>query len=153
MLAGAGDFAGAREPSPSIPPAELPGLLMRALKLNDFPEVDSGLLSMWAFAGDTMRFLYQNNSTEFVKDAHETADSLPTSFYGTAMRGQSWALEGNMTMVGGSDDPWIATQIMRTVASDGRMRRWQWECVLPQLPTGLPANTLCPLPRYPYLPP
>ena len=53
---------------------------------------------------------------------------MPTSFYGTAMNGQSWEMEGTMNMVGG--DParaWIATQIMKTVSSDGRMRRWQWE--------------------------
>ena len=83
---------------------------------------------MWAFADDTTRFVYQNNRTEFVEDAHETASALPTSFYGTAMRGRSWEMEGSMNMVG--NDPelcWIATQIMRTVSSDGRMRRWQWE--------------------------
>ncbi len=31
-------------------------------------------------------------------------------------------------MVGGDDDTaWIATQVMETISSDGRMRRWQWE--------------------------
>ena len=46
-----------------------------------------------------------------------------------AMKGQSWEMEGTMNMVGGAaaDTCWIATQIMQTVSSDGRMRRWQWE--------------------------
>ena len=38
----------------------------------------------------------------------------------------SWELEGKLNRVGG-EDGWIATQIMRTVSSDGRVRRWQWE--------------------------
>ena len=58
---------------------------MNALRQNDFPEIDSGLTSMWAFAGDTTRFVYKNNMTEFVEDAHETARTLSTSFYGAAM--------------------------------------------------------------------
>lgn len=99
---------------------------MTALALNDVPEVNSGLLSMWAFAGSTLRFMYDNNETEFVDDALKTARSLPTSFYGVALNGRSWELEGEMRLTGG-DDPWIATQVMRTVSSDGRMRRWQWE--------------------------
>ena len=121
-------FSGAGVPRPELPPSELPDLLMRCLKMNDFPEIDSGLNSMWAFAGDTTRFIYQNNITEFIEDAHETANTLPTSFYGMAMNGQSWKMEGEMNMVG--NDPercWIATQIMQSVSSDGRLRRWQWE--------------------------
>ena len=118
---------GAGVPRPSLAPDEVPSLLMNALRFNDFPETDAGLRAMWAFAGDTTRFLYQNNMTEFIEDAHETAESLPTSFYGMAMLGNSVELEGQMNMVGGADDAWIATQIVKTVASDGRMRRWQWE--------------------------
>ena len=119
-------FNGAGSPRPDLTPQELPILLMDSLKLNDFPEIDSGLLSMWAFAGDTTHFIYKNNITEFLDDAHETADTLPTSFYGVAMYGE-FEMEGEMNMVGGSDDPWIATQMMRTNSSDGRIRRWQWE--------------------------
>ena len=155
MLTGAPDggsppasaFEGAGEPRPSLPPEEVIPLLMRALQLNSFPEIDSGLHSMWSFAGDcvarvrcpllshrprpicagdTTRFIFGNNRTEFVESAHETADSLPTSFYGVALHGQSWELEGKLNRVGG-EDGWIATQIMRTVSSDGRVRRWQWE--------------------------
>ena len=123
-----GAFRGAGRPRPDLPPAQLPGLLMEALASNDFPEVNAGLHSMWAFAGDATRFVYKNNRTEFVDDAHETASTMPTSFYGSAMNGQSWEMEGEMRMVGGPDPPsWIATQIMKTVSSDGRMRRWQWE--------------------------
>ena len=53
------------------------------------------------------------------------------------MRGRSVELEGQMNMVGGADDAWIATQILKTVASDGRMRRWQWELVRAAAPIHL----------------
>jgi len=119
---------GAGSPRPGLPPAFLPGLLMDALEKNDFPEVDAGLAAMWAFAGDTTRFIFKNNQTEFIESAQETAKQFPTSFFGMAMRGKSWKLEGNITMVGGDTEAcWIATQIMSTISSDGRMRRWQWE--------------------------
>ena len=123
---------GAGVPRPELPPQDVPPLLMHALSNNDSPHPDAGLHSMWAFAGDTTRFVYRNNRSEFVEDAHETAASLPTSFYGTAMRGQSWEMEGSMNMVGQPESCWIATQIMKTVSSDGRMRRWQWgACAAP----------------------
>ena len=35
-------------------------------------------------------------------------------------------METEINMVGGKDG-WIATQVMKTISSDGRMRRWQWE--------------------------
>jgi hypothetical protein len=121
-------WLGAGRPRPSLPAAELPPLLMQALQLNDFPEIDAGLHAMWAFAGDTTRFIYKNNETEFIEDAHTTADTLPTSFYGMAMHGREWEMETKLTLVGSDlEAAWIATQIMRTVSSDGRMRRWQWE--------------------------
>lgn len=128
MLAADGAFEGAGEPRPDLPVEDLPPLLMSALQNSNFPEVDAGLHAVWAFAGDTMRFMYQQNVTEFVEDAHKTARDLPTSFYGNAMFGQHWEMEGSMNMVGGDPEScWIATQIMQTVSSDGRMRRWQWE--------------------------
>lgn len=115
-------------PSPEIAPAKIPALLMQALMNNNFPEIDSGLRLMWAFAGDTTNFMFQNNMTEFIESAHETADQYPTSFYGMAMFGRTWELEGNINMVGGDESScWIATQVMKTVSCDGRMRRWQWE--------------------------
>ena len=120
-------FQGAGLPRPELDPSEVPSLLMRALARNDFPEVNSGLHSMWEFAGDTTRFIYQNNRSEFVEDAHTTADSLPTSFYGAAMHGRSWSMEGSLNLIGDPERAWIATQIMQTISSDGRMRRWQWE--------------------------
>lgn len=119
---------GAGSPRPELLPSELPGLLMAALERNDFPEVDAGLESMWAFAGDTTRFIFRNNKTAFFESAHETAKEYPTSFYGMAMNGQSWELEASLNMVGGNTDAcWIATQLMKTVSRDGRSRRWQWE--------------------------
>ena len=120
-------YAGAGAPRPELSPAELPPLLMRALALNDYPEADDGLRAMWAFSSDTTRFIYQNNMTEFIEDAHTTADTLPTSFYGCAFYGE-FEMEGEVNMVGGGgDSSWIATQIMKTVSSDQRLRRWQWE--------------------------
>lgn len=121
-------YQGAGAPRPSLAPADLPPLLMSALRLNDFPEVDAGLHSVWQFAGDTMRFIYKNNVTEFVDDAHTTAERLPTSFYGMALQGGDWHMEGELNLVGGDPEAaWIATQIMQSTSSDGRMRRWQWE--------------------------
>lgn len=93
-------WLGAGRPRPSLPAAELPPLLMQALQLNDFPEIDAGLHAMWAFAGDTTRFIYKNNETEFIEDAHMTADTLPTSFYGMAMHGREWEMETELTLVG-----------------------------------------------------
>ena len=118
---------GAGSPRPQLPPAEVPKLLMKALELNNFPDEDAGLRAMWAFAGDSTRFIFKNNETEFVESAHETAATYPTSFYGMAMRGQGWELEGALNMVGGEAQCWIATQLMKTTSSDGRLRRWQWE--------------------------
>jgi hypothetical protein len=99
---------------------------MEALKYNDFPTVDAGLKAMWTFAGDTTRHIFEQNRTEFIEMAHETANTLPTSFYGAAMYGKSWAVETPLNQVGG-ENGWIATQVIRTISSDGRLRRWQWE--------------------------
>jgi hypothetical protein len=99
---------------------------MQALSSNDFPTTDAGLRSVWAFAGDTTRHIFQHNETDFVVSAHETAREFATSFYGNAMAGQSWKMLTDLSRVGG-DSGWIATQVMETVSSDGRLRRWQWE--------------------------
>ena len=131
------DFAGAGVPRPDLAPGEIPSLLMQALECNDFPAVDDGLRSVWAFSGDATRFVFGDNETEFVASAHQTAEEFPTSFYGSAMNGQSWQVETPINLVGGGGDgdgekkknqtAWIATQVIRTVSSDGRLRRWQWE--------------------------
>lgn len=120
------DFKGAGEPRPELAPEDIPPLLMEALRFNDFPDVDAGLTSVWAFSGDTTRHIFQNNFTDFVISAHDTARDFATSFYGVAMYGNSWEMETPINRVGGQDG-WIATQIMKTISSDGRMRRWQWE--------------------------
>lgn len=125
-LASSSSFPGAGCPRPTLAPADIPPLLMHALSDNDAPTTDSGLHAIWAFAGDTTRFIYKNNVTEFIEDAHATAE-LPTSFYGVAMNGKAFVMEGELNLVGEPDAAWIATQIMRTVSCDGRMRRWQWE--------------------------
>ena len=121
-----GDWKGAGIPRDGLEPETLPALLMEALSLNDFPETDTGLHSMWAFAGDTTRHIFQHNETEYIESAHETAHSFPTSFYGNAFYGKSWKMLTPLNRVGGRDG-WIATQVMETISSDGRLRRWQWE--------------------------
>ena len=75
-----------------------------------------------------LRILYYVTSVyaEFIESCHETADEFPTSFYGVAMFGKSWEIETELNRVGG-EDGWIATQVMKSISSDGRLRRWQWE--------------------------
>jgi hypothetical protein len=120
-------FQGATSPRLDLSPEEIPPLLMMALQKNDIPTVDSGLKAMWEFAGGTTKFVFDFNCTEFIESAHETAKQFPTSFYGVAMlHGSSWEMTTPLNRVGG-EDGWIATQVMKTISNDGRMRRWQWE--------------------------
>mmetsp|Transcript_20457 Transcript_20457/g.56913 ORF Transcript_20457/g.56913 Transcript_20457/m.56913 type:complete len:269 (-) Transcript_20457:1397-2203(-) len=126
-------WTGMEPPSPKVSPEDIPTMMMTALKLNDNPTKDAGLLAMWAYAGDTTRFIFNNNETDFVQSAHETAENWPTSFYGVAFHGRSWMIDSPLNRVGGIDG-WIATQVMKTVSSDGRVRRWQWELRKKQRP-------------------
>jgi hypothetical protein len=119
-------FQGAGSPRLELHPEEIPPLLMEALQNNDIPDIDAGLNAMWDFAGGNTKYIFEYNRTSFIESAHETANQFPTSFYGVAMYGKSWKMETPLNRVGGSDG-WIATQVMKTVSSDGRMRRWQWE--------------------------
>jgi len=136
------DFPGAGEPRPDLPPERIPELLYTALANNDFPSVDAGLQAMWKFSSDTTRHIFEHNVTDFIESAHETAREFPTSLYGCAFFGQSWEMETELNRVGCTSDDdddidddgsrsgsscWIATQVMKTVSSDGRVRRWQWE--------------------------
>lgn len=138
------DFMGAGVPRPDLRPEDLPTLLMEALRHNDFPHVDAGLQAMWEFCSDTTRHVFQHNRTEFIESAHETANEFPTSFYGNTFYGRDWNMETELNRIGGGssgaigsgdnrggdddgDTSWIATQVMKTISSDGRMRRWQWE--------------------------
>lgn len=120
-----GVWTGAGVPREELKPGDVPTLLMTALESNDFPEADAGLVSMWHFAGGNTKHVFQQNMTEFIESAHETADTLPTSFYGAAMNGLSWEMETDINVLG--TDGWIATQVMKTKTYDGRVRRWQWE--------------------------
>jgi len=117
---------GAGVPRDSLGPEEIVPLIMKALQYNNFPEIDAGLVSMWEFSGDNTKAVFKSNMTEFIDSCHETADEFPTSFYGVSMNGLSWNMESEINRVGG-DNGWIATQVMKTISSDGRMRRWQWE--------------------------
>ena len=54
---------GAGIPRPSLEPDEVVPLLMMALQNVDVPNANSGLASMWEFAGDTTKFIFQNNRT------------------------------------------------------------------------------------------
>lgn len=67
-------------PRDDLDPEDLPSLLMTALTLNDFPEVDSGLRSMWVFAGETTRHIFEHNETDYIQSAHETANQSPRRF-------------------------------------------------------------------------
>jgi len=117
---------GAGAPRPSLGPDEIVPLLMTALQNIDVPNENDGLIAMWDFATDTTKFVFKGNRTEFIESCHETAHEFPTSFYGAAMNGTSWAIETDINRVGG-ENGWIATQVTSTISSDGRMRRWQWE--------------------------
>lgn len=119
-------FGGAGIPRSDLLLEDIPTLLMTALELNDDPYINAGVESMWNFSGDTTRFIFQHNMTDFIESVFETADEFPTSLYGAAIYGQSWEMESKINRVGG-EDGWIATQVMKTISSDGRMRRWQWE--------------------------
>jgi len=120
-------FQGAGKPRPELPPDDIPALLMTALSQNDTPYENAGLESMWYFAeGSATHHIFQNNMTDYIESAFQTAIEFPTSFYGVALYGLSWEMETNINRVGG-DDGWIATQVMKTVTSDGRVRRWQFE--------------------------
>ncbi|KAL7550020.1 hypothetical protein ACHAWF_013344 [Thalassiosira exigua] len=116
----------ARVPSPSLKPENIVPLIMNSLQNNDVPRKDAGLMMVWEFSTDTTKCIFKHNTTEFIESCHETANEFPTSFYGTAMNGRSWELETALNLVGG-ESGWIATQVMKTISSDGRMRRWQWE--------------------------
>jgi len=60
----------------SASPQSIPALLMEALRRNNFPEVDSGLAVAWEFFGDSSKYIFQHNYTDFVVCAHETADEV-----------------------------------------------------------------------------
>jgi hypothetical protein len=83
---------------------------MHALSRNDFPEADAGLRSVWRLATPTLRFVFRGDEEDFIQKAHDTARDLPTSFYGSAMAGRGWEMEGEMRRVGG-EDGWIAVQV------------------------------------------
>mmetsp|Transcript_6072 Transcript_6072/g.8988 ORF Transcript_6072/g.8988 Transcript_6072/m.8988 type:complete len:235 (+) Transcript_6072:100-804(+) len=117
---------GAGVPRTCLDPGELAPLLMKALQNNDISDENSGLKVMWDFSGDLTKYVFKNNMTEFIESCQETAREFPTSFYGAAMNGKSWTVETEINRVGG-DQGWIATQVVKTVSSDGRTRRWQWE--------------------------
>ena len=120
-------FYGAGRPRPELRPEDLPTLLMTALSQNDTPYENAGLESMWHFAeGSATHHIFQHNITDFIQSAFQTADEFPTSFYGVALYGKSWEMETGINRVGG-EDGCIATQVMKTVTSDDRVRRWQFE--------------------------
>ncbi len=54
---------GAGSPRASLHPGQVAPLLMTALQNNDFPEVDSGLRSIWEFSTDVTKFVFHNNVT------------------------------------------------------------------------------------------
>jgi len=118
---------GAGKPRILLEPGDIPPLLMHALFFNDEPSPDAGLRSMWDFTGaPTRRKFYSNDLPTFLAEAKAQAREWPASFFGAALAGRSWELEGPVVRVGG-DGGWVATQVVRTYCRDGRSRRWQWE--------------------------
>jgi len=80
---------------------------------------------MWDFSGDITRQSFHQNITDFIQMAHTDAEVRPASFYGMALNGQSWEMQTELNRVGG-EKGYLATQIVKTISSDGRMRRWQF---------------------------
>ena len=97
------DFPGAGVPRPDLDPAEIPTLLFNALVNNDFPSIDDGLKSVWAFSGDTNRHIFQHNVTDFNESAHKTALEFPISFDGNAFFGCEWSMETDLNLVGNAE--------------------------------------------------
>jgi hypothetical protein len=127
-----------------LKPEDIAPLLMTALTKNKNNSNDNdskssssssrdnnaGLISMWDFSSDITKYIFKNNITEYIDSCYETANEFPTSFYGVALNGRSWEIETLINLVGPKTETsscWIATQIMKTISSDGRVRRWQWE--------------------------
>ena len=121
-----------------LKPEDIAPLLMTALSQNNNSSSSSssssnrdhnaGLISMWDFSSDITKYIFKNNMTEFIESCYETSNEFPTSFYGVALHGVSWEIETVINYVGGpvvTETSWIATQIMKTISSDGRIRRWQ----------------------------
>lgn len=106
----------------SLKPEDVIPLIMHSLNNND----GEGLLLVWEFSSEITKHIFKYNITEFIESCHETANEFPTSFYGIAMNGKSWEVETDINRVGG-ENGWIATQVMKSISSDGRLRRWQWE--------------------------
>lgn len=99
---------------------------MHSLNNNDLPSKDAGVRLCWEFSSEITKHIFKYNITEFIESCHETANEFPTSFYGVAMNGKSWEVETDINRVGG-ENGWIATQVLKSISSDGRVRRWQWE--------------------------
>jgi hypothetical protein len=112
-------------PRPELSPEDIPSLLMKGLEMNDYPNDDSGLHSLWNFSSGMLRQSFQQNLTVFIEAAHQDADHIPTSFYGMALNGNSWKVETALNRVGG-ENGYLATQIVQTISEDGRIRRWQF---------------------------
>lgn len=112
-------------PRPELLPEDIPSLLMKGLEMNDYPNDDSGLHSLWNFSSGMLRQSFQQNLTVFIEAAHQDADHIPTSFFGMALNGNSWKVETALNRVGG-EKGYLATQIVQTISEDGRIRRWQF---------------------------
>ena len=110
----------------SIKPEDVIPLIMHSLNNNDIPNKDSGLNLVWGFSSEITKHIFHYNITEFIESCHETANEFPTSFYGVAMYGKAWKVVTDINRVGGKNG-WIATQVMKSISSDDRLRRWQWE--------------------------
>lgn len=120
IVAAAGPIAVA-EPSPSLGPDEVVRLCMDALLRNDFPEIDSGLATCYAFSNDMCRASVGGSLDDFCKYAKN-----PT--FQTMCRASAWRAEP-LNLVGGGATPTrgaMATQMVIVTSRTGATRAFLW---------------------------
>ena len=119
------DGAAATLPEVDDAPGDMVTKLFAALSHPSVHATNATLDRVWDISGESLKWIFNNDRDEFVQSARETADTYPTSFYGSTMRGKSWRLLRPFEVTASG---WIGTSVVETVTSDGRLRRWICEC-------------------------
>ncbi|KAG8467267.1 hypothetical protein KFE25_000583 [Diacronema lutheri] len=94
---------------------------MDSLARNNFPEVDSGLATCFAFSNDMCRAAVGASLDEFVKFARNP-------IFGSMVNCESWRAEP-VNLVGNGGTPTrgaMATQLVHVVSLSGRTRTFIW---------------------------
>jgi hypothetical protein len=120
IYAAAGPIAVA-EPSLSLGPADVVEACMNALVRNDFPEVDSGLATCFAFSNDMCRAAVGGSLDDFCKYAKN-----PT--FQTLVNCRVWRAEP-VNFIGGGATPTrgaMATQTVIVTSRTGSTRAFLW---------------------------